>query len=117
MDLYHADIRLPDNFSRLPDSEVELKWTHHAINASNTDRYGHIPRYNKILLSGCDVIEVGMEEGKVVHLLLRANFGQGDRDILFALAPIAGKPWTVKTVWFNKRNDRHKTLNKSRYMK
>lgn len=115
MELYHKDIRLPDNF-RLPAASVELAWTHHATKARSNDRYGYVPAYKRINLREAEVIEVGMEEGRLVHLLLRLRY-DGRKDVLLALRPVARSPWVVKTVWLNTVNDKHKSLNKSRYMK
>lgn len=116
MDLYHKDIRLPDNFRGLPPTNVNLKWTRHATEARTNDRYGYVPAWENINLREAEVIEVGMSSGYLVHLLLRLPY-DGRKDILMAVKPIARKPWVVKTVWLNKVNDKHRTLNKSNYMK
>jgi hypothetical protein len=116
MNLYHKDIRLPPHFRGLPAATVQVKWTRHAEDARSNDRYGYIPKHERLNLREAETIEVGIEDGRLVHLLLRMPY-DGKRDILFALRPVAGKPWVIKTVWLNRTNDRHKTLNKSRYMK
>lgn len=36
-------------------------------------------------------------------------------DVCYVLLPSAGKRWRVKTVWKNKKTDRHSTLDKSNY--
>lgn len=116
MDLYHKDIRLPDNFRGLPPTNVNLKWTRHATEARTNDRYGYVPAWESINLREAEVIEVGMSSGYLVHLLIRLPY-DGRKDILMAVKPIARRPWVVKTVWLNKVNDKHRTLNKSNYMK
>lgn len=115
MELYHKDIRLPANF-RLPAASVDLKWTRHATEARSNDRYGYVPAYKRINLREAEVIEVGISSGILVHLLLRLRY-DGRKDVLMAVCPIARKPWVVKTVWLNRVNDKHRTLNKSIYMK
>lgn len=116
MDLYHKDIRLPANFRGLPAASVDLKWTRHATEARSNDRYGYVPAWERINLREAEVIEVDISSGILVHLLLRMPY-DGRKDILMAVKPIARRPWVVKTVWLNTVKDKHKTLNKSRYVK
>lgn len=113
MDLYHADIRLPDGFSK-PTGIVRLKWTYHADNARTDDRYATIPKFSVATLDNLDVIEVGVEDGRVVKILFRGQM-DANHDVCMVLIP--GKVWTVKTVWINERTDSHKTLDRSRYMR
>lgn len=114
MDLYHADIRLPENF-RLPARTVGLSWTNHAERARNTDRYGEIPRVPVVNLGLCSTIEVGLEGRRVRKVVVRTNL---DRDYDMVLVLIPGpNDWTVKTVWLNEVGDTHKTLDRSKYVK
>jgi hypothetical protein len=113
MDLYHADIRLPDGF-RLPNRLVNLRWTRHAEGARLSDRYGLIPQIPVLNLGECRTIEVGMEAGRVAKVVVRAELDD-DADVVFALIP--GNVWTVKTVWINLRSDTHSTLDRSRYVR
>lgn len=114
MDLYHADIRLPDGF-HLPNRVVELFWTRHAKGAALDDRYGRIPEIPLINLGQVDVIEVGLEGRRVRKVVVRTNLDDY-RDIVLVLVPGPNK-WTIKTVWANLVNDDHKTLDRSRYVK
>lgn len=114
MDLYHADIRLPDGFC-LPNRITGLTWTNHADRARHNDRYGEIPKIPVIDLGLCKTIEVGMENGRVKKIVVRTRLDY-DNDIVLVLIPGPGK-WLVKTVWINERNDSHSTLNRSHYMR
>lgn len=116
MELYHADIRLPDGF-RLPARVVTLSFTKHARNARTNDRYGYIPPIPVLDLGQCDVVEVGIEAGRVAKVVVRTML-DNERDVVLALIPHQPKPnvWTVKTVWCNLRTDSHKTLDRSRYV-
>lgn len=112
MELFHADIRLPEGFVA-PTARVPLRWTRHADEARKNDRYGDIPRFKTATLRRLSVVEVGVENGKVVKILFRGRLDD-TRDVCMVLIP--GREWTVKTVWVNERNDAHKTLDRSRYV-
>lgn len=113
MELYHADIRLPDGF-RLPNQVVNLYWTRHASRARLNDRYGEIPQIPVIDLGQCNVVEVAIEGRKVCKVVVRTPFDTFN-DLVLVLIPDRGA-WTVKTVWFNRANDSHATLDRSRYV-
>jgi hypothetical protein len=112
MDLYHAEIRLPEGFT-MPTARVTLEWTRHADKSRTDDRYGIIPKFTSIPLSSFKPIEVGVENGKVVKIVVRGRWTK-DLDVIFVLIP--GKTYTVKTVWINEYRDSHKTLDRSRYV-
>jgi len=113
MDLYHADIRLPEGFVS-PTARVRLRWTEHANRARRDDRYGEIPSFTSLPLANFKVIEIGVENRRVVKMLVRGHYTK-NLDICFVLIP--GAVWTVKTVWMNERNDTHRTLDRSKYMR
>lgn len=112
MDLYHADIRLPDGFS-LPADRVSLRWGVHADKARTDDRYATIPKFDTIPLAAFNVVEVGLEGRKVAKVVVRGHWTK-DLDVVFVLIP--GREWFVKTVWINERTDSHGTLDRSRYV-
>lgn len=115
MTLYHADIRLPDRFV-MPSRVVRIAWTSHAEHARLDDRYGVIPRFDNLDLSKFRPIEVEVSDvtGNWTKIVCRARF-DADTDVIFALIP--GRVWKVKTVWLNRKDDNHKTLDRSRYAK
>lgn len=114
MELFHADIRLPEGFVA-PTARVPLSWTRHAHEARWNDRVYHneIPAFDTLPLSRFSVVEVGVESGRVVKMVVRGHFTK-THDLVFVLIP--GPRWTVKTVWSNLRTDVHRTLDKSRYV-
>lgn len=114
MELYHADIRLPEGF-RLPARLVQLSYSRHALRAATDDRYGEIPLTPVLNLEYCQTIEVGLEDRRVKKVVVRTELDD-DNDVVFVLIPEPGA-WFVKTVWINRRNDCHKTLDRSRYVK
>jgi hypothetical protein len=114
MDLYHRDIRLPDNF-RLPARIIRLAWTKHALRALTNDRYGFIPKFDHVDLSTKEVIEVGMTGRRVEKVVIRGDL-DSINDLIYVLIPKGMDAWIVKTVWINRKNDSHKTLDRSRYV-
>lgn len=115
MDLFHSEIRLPDGFVA-PTARVRLLWTKHADRARRDDRYGMIPRFETATLGNLRVIEVGMENGRIAKILFRGQMN-ADLDVCMVLMPTTRTSWTVKTVWINERNDSHKTLDRSKYVR
>jgi|SRR6478735_2929614 len=113
MDLYHSEIRLPDGFVK-PTGRVPLRWSRHADGARLNDRYGEIRRFQSATLDRLDVIEVGVENGRVVKILFRGRYDD-ERDVCMVLMPLRDA-WLVKTVWVNLNSDAHKTLDHSRYV-
>lgn len=116
MKLYHADIKLPDGFVK-PTGRVGLTWTRHALRAATDDRYGNIPIFKTATLDNLDIIEVGTENDRVVKIVFRGQM-DAERDLVMVLIPdfsIYRGPWTVKTVWINEHNDKHSTLDHSKY--
>jgi len=114
MDLYHAEIRLPDGF-RLPARRVGLTWTKHAEGARKNDRYGYIPKMDTVDLTVCRTIEVGITGRRVEKVVVRTSLDDMD-DLILVLIP-GPRDWVVKTVWINRKNDVHKTLDRSKYMR
>lgn len=121
--LYHKSIFIPDWFE-MPTDRVNLKYSKHALYACNNDRYGAIPVFRSLPLSKFTLIELGVKKPKVNQLgmpakrvvskiVVRGTFDD-TRDIIFVLIP-GQHNYFVKTVWFNLRTDRHKTLNRNRY--
>lgn len=114
MDLYHAEIRLPEGFVS-PTARVALRWTNHADRARRDDRYGEIPRFRTATLANLRVVEVGVENGRTAKILFRGKMN-ATLDVCMVLIPGA-REWTVKTVWINESKDSHSTLDRTRYMR
>jgi hypothetical protein len=114
MELYHADIRLPAGFA-LPAKRVTLEWSRHAEQARANDRYGTIPKFQTLPLQAFKVIEVGANGREIAKVVIRGHW-TNDLDVCFVLIP-GNDIWFVKTVWINERNDIHKTLDRSKYVR
>lgn len=111
--LYHVDVYLPPTFIA-PTHIVAPKYSRHAQDAANTDRYGKMMLPKTVNLAKCQVVEIGIENGKVVKILVRGQYNS-DLDLCMVFIPNSGREWFVKTVWFNERTDDHRTLNISKY--
>lgn len=110
--LWHSEIRLPDNFVR-PTGRMRLCYSQHAIRASLSDRYGEIRILKSITADRFDVVEVETHNGRTVKYVLRGSYND-EFDIVLVIMP-ATPGGFVKTVWLNRKSDRHSTLDRSRY--
>jgi len=119
---YHRDLGFPSNFTPI-QKPFTLEYSGHAERASTDDRYGTIPKIGTLDPATADLIEVEIENGKAVKYLYRTPVPGTHRgkelDVCIAAVPGEHKkaPWTVKTVWFNERDDLHRTLDTSKYDK
>lgn len=110
--LYHPEIFMPEWFTA-PTERVTLKWSKHALRAGMNDRYGVIPVFKSIPLSKFKVVEIAAADGVCTKIVVRGRYDD-ERDVVFVLIPGTHHHF-VKTVWFNKRTDKHKTLKRERY--
>lgn len=110
MKTFHRDVYMPA-YIKLPSLNVKLNYSHHAKKESVSDRYGKLNLPEAINLAAFDVIEATVENGEVVKLLLRGTY-DNLKDMCLVIIP---QKMFVKTVWFNLKSDKHRTLNKSRY--
>lgn len=113
--LYHSEIKLPAGFVA-PTGKVELRWTSHARQEAAKDRYTNIPQFKALTLARFKVIEVGVVNGRVSKIVFRGRL-DNTNDVVIVLIPNGTAPWTVKTVWVNKTNDLHRTLDRSKYVR
>lgn len=108
--LFHYLTGLPKSF-RAHDI-YGLRPSPHAINESNSDKYGCFALPNYVKISEWKVIELEQnDEGQIVKWVIRKVL-DNERDIVLVIIP---NQKVIKTVWINVRSDKHKTLDKSRY--
>jgi hypothetical protein len=112
--LYHVDLGLPEHY-RHPAAMVNVDYSGHALSEARRDRYGLIPCPTALDLSAMRTIEVEMSRGRVCKIVVRGPLDV-TRDVVYVLIPRVGTAWFVKTVWVNVKSDRHRTLDKSRYV-
>lgn len=109
--LWHKDILLP----ALPPMphRVNLHYTRHAADVSSADG---VTMFQSITTARFEVIEVETKGYRPVKYVLRGAYNETD-DVVLVLIPQNTGAWIVKTVWLNAKNDIHRTLNRSRYVR
>ena len=112
--LYHEDIGFPTNASLPPGFSpvIRLRYGGHARQEAMIDRYGDLKLPDVIDIRKGDLFEVGVTGNTVTKMAVRMPYD--DRiDLIIVFKPRDG---FVKTVWANEKNDKHRTLNRSRYI-
>lgn len=112
--LFHKEVHLPPLLTA-PVFEGRLRYSAHARAEAASDRYGHIELPEVFSAAGAELIEVEAmlqdDRPKVVKQLWRMPL-DATRDIVFSVMPDG----LVKTVWVNLKTDKHRTLNRDRYV-
>ncbi len=100
---------------KLPQGKFVLNYSDHALQEKKKDKFGEISLPEMLDTEKAEVVEVELDKLGVSKIVYRAPM-DNYRDISLAIIP-GKKTMFVKTVWSNIWNDRHKTLNTSRYAK
>jgi hypothetical protein len=100
----------PQQVRNLSKHSIHPVYSQHALNAKS-DRYGTIELPETITFSGENVFEVEIENNRVTKMAVRLPY-KNDCDLCVVFLMGSG---FVKTVWLNKHEDTHKTLNLSKY--
>jgi hypothetical protein len=107
--LYHVDVGFPSHL-QMPVEGQKLWYSKHAINAA-TERLVRnrlpdtLPEHRVI------EVEVGQWSRVAVKWVVRVHLDDDD-DLIMAIT----SDYHVKTVWVNRRDDNHRTLDRSRYV-
>jgi len=118
--LYHRDVGFPKNWVELlprnfRPTNIKLTYGSHARKEALSDKYGSIElpqtlAFNKDALY---LFEIEIKDGKVVKLGVRKSHDELN-DLIIIFQPNDG---FVRTVWLNRKEDSHKTLDTSKYRK
>lgn len=108
--LYHREIGFPGDV-QIPTGHMDLVYSKHALDEANSDRYGQVDLPDTITFQLGDVIEIEVDNKQVIKMVVRVSYDD-EKDLVLAIIPQNG---LVKTVWFNTRGDKHRTLDKWRY--
>ena len=115
---YHRDIFIPTNVT-VPAKAVDVEYAPHAVKASSDDRYGSIPRVRRINLADprLQIIEVTLdvETRKLTKILVRFPHPERSQDDIILVLRTRPKAWLAVTTWVNRRDDKHHTLDRSKY--
>ncbi len=77
------------------------------------DRYGIIDLPTSVNISTSKIIEVEVINNKVTKMVFRTKY-----DATFDIIIVMNLPdLSVRTVWLNKRSDKHRTLDRNKYDK
>jgi hypothetical protein len=113
--LYHREKGFPPHFQP-PLGTFRLRYGGHALRAAREDRYGDL---SNLLPQALDVSKarlIEVETGprgtaeKLVYRLPATKLVD-----LVLVVNVDKSPWGVRTVWGNRRDDTHRTLDLSRY--
>lgn len=107
---YHTDIYMPEEAKRLEFATM-LRYSQHAKNAAKDDRYGQIDLPKVFDSRKATLIEAVVESGKVVKALYRMDYDTL-HDLCLVIATAHDR---VLTVWLNRKDDEHHTLDRSQY--
>jgi hypothetical protein len=111
--LFHKDVFMPPS-AKSPVYEGKLKYSFHAIKASQSDRFGNIPLPEMFSVATAELIESEMsDDGMVVLKQVWRQPLDEKRDLVLALT----RDGKVKTVWINLRSDKHRTLQVDKYVR
>jgi hypothetical protein len=118
---YHRDIFIPTNIT-VPQRVVSVTYHEHAVKATKDDRYGSIPKAREVDLANPSVqiieVTVDAETRRLTKILIRLPHPDRERDdiVLVLRTPeVKTGPWLAVTTWVNRRDDKHRTLDHSRY--
>jgi hypothetical protein len=114
MELYHYITGLPKGFNGNVGT-VPLQYTAHANAAARNDRYGLVTLPRVIDTKQAQVIEVGLDSGRVSKIVYRVKYSQ-TLDLVLVVVPYSAT-FIVKTVWLNSKADQHETLDVQKYKK
>jgi hypothetical protein len=103
---YHKLLGFPQ--VEIPSGTRILEYTAHALRAAN-DRYGQIPKLNRITFTPDDVFEIVVVDGKVEKFAVRFPYS-GGLDLTLVISYNR-----VVTQWLNRNDDEHSTLDVGAY--
>lgn len=107
---YHTDIYMPEEAKRL-EFAMLLRYSQHAREAASDDRYGKIDLPKVFDSRKATLIEAVIESGRVVKALYRMDY-DNLHDLCMVIAMRGDQ---VLTVWLNRKDDEHRTLDRSQY--
>lgn len=112
--LFHKEIGFPSWLS-LPKGVFSVFYSDHARNAMKDDRNGKIRPETQVNIDPYRIFEVETDHNNNVVKFLYRTRHDSKNDVIYAFCPFTQQAFTVKTVWLNRRNDKHATLDSSKY--
>jgi antitoxin component of MazEF toxin-antitoxin module len=109
--LYHKEIGFPKNVKML-SGVLNLRYSQHAARAASDDRYGFMELPETLDVTHGTPVEIEVNFGIITKAVYRAGYDD-ELDMVLVVQPDG----FVRTVWFNKKTDKHKTLDRAKYAK
>lgn len=111
--LFHTEIFMPAS-AKSPLHKGALRYTNHALSESQKDRFGDIKLPVMFDPETAQLIESELsDDGSTVIKQVWRQPLDDKRDLVLALGPNG----CVKTVWINLKRDKHRTLDRSKYVR
>ena len=112
--LFHKEVFWPrGKFGALQGRTLSLTYGSHALQASETDRYGAIQAPKTIVFDEHNAIEMECFGKFVKKVVVRQAYN--DQYDLILVIFLNTTEFFVGTMWLNDRNDKHVTLNRAKY--
>ncbi len=111
--LFHSEVFMPERY-KAPIFEGELRYRPHALDEAKRDRYGNIELPSFFNAAQAELIEAefDVDRDQVTKQVWRQRL-DATRDIVLVI----GRGGFVRTVWVNLRSDKHRTLNRAKYVR
>ncbi len=113
--LYHKDIGFPESLV-INETIFNLGYTNHALKRKHRESGNVLVLPQVVKMTTNNVIEIGTEDNKnISKVVLRIAFDKR-QDMVLVLKPYFDKKKaTVITFWLNSKQDKHSTLDKTKY--
>lgn len=109
MSLYHFQVGFPKAVVYI-HGVLDLTYSRHALEARLNDRYGVVLLPKQLDVETAKLIEIEVEGNVVVKAVYRIPLN-AECDLVL----VVGRDGFVRTVWLNRNNDVHRTLDRSKY--
>lgn len=112
--LYHFQLGFPETLKIKEQYTFNITYSKHALEAARTDRYGIMKLPERVVIPRTYIVEVETQDNiEVDKIVFRIPYEYDDTlDLCLVIIPNNS---LCKTLWLNKVEDLHKSLNKERY--
>lgn len=118
MKLYHRDVYFPDILKNFPTTKLKIDYfSPHSLEEHTKEENKFGVRFlipSEVEIASNNIIEVALEGNEVMKLVIR-NTLTDELDLVLVICKDKRKGVVLKTLWLNKKEDTHKTLDKSVY--
>jgi len=112
--LFHKELGLPPEVDKLEGRTFNLRYSRHAQTACVSDRYGIIKPPMLLPVRRDQIVEAELFNGWVLKATVRIPYN-AVYDLVLVIMPERYGEAFVKTCWLNRKDDTHRTLDRSKY--